>query len=768
MATECVRSITFTIPSGGAGPATQVYVEEQAGNLVFTVDLLDTLAMTGDLRGLFFHMNEAAISGLSVVGLDPTISETRVAANSVIDLGNGANMRGAVPSGFDIGVEFGDAGIGKGKLDVNGPVSFTLDGVIDLTLDDLTHMLFGARVTSVGAPGTARLNSTKGLVVAPAAPNAHDDAYVIFEDGQSGLNDPSTTPEGVRFDVLANDTDADGDKLTITDVHGALHGTVQIVDGPDADLLPGDAVLYTPFEDYSGSDSFEYCISDNRGGTDFAQVNVSVTAVADIPDLAYQVFAGTTVNQIVVRVTATQTDADSSEFIDRIQLSGVPAGTTVSPGGVNPGAEPDQIVQNFVLTLPTGQDVDFNFGMTAVAKEVSNGDEESKSATLPVKLEYNENNYAPTFTANDQSIWDSGGAFQFVDDRFLGVNDGFSSSSGGLIGYNVSAHVKAGLQSKLTFSGGDIDANLKYHLNVDTSFNKTTDSLLITSSNLLTGGDFVTKGPSGSYKLDFIFNYNFNVALTYDIGVASGNIISASGSNSFTANILNLDSDDLAVEIPFPAPFGSLSATLAWPNISTDANPSSPPPGEFTASGASNNFLQLNLDVDQALADIFLGGVNPFDIGFDIGVVWGNIQLVDLDVFGGLNFLQTFVMQAQGFTGVLHFENGTNLPFAFGSDILLQSASAIDAGGDGDGVVEFTLSVDAKASLHNDTDLGFNIGYNFDVLKVSGGYDVVVDSGSFNFGPVYNTGGTLPIAIVGVYDNTFDLNFGAQDFSFGA
>ena len=124
-------------------------------------------------------------------------------------------------------------------------------------------------------------------VVAPAAPDAHDDAFNIFEDGSTGLDSPSTIPTGLKFEVLANDTDADGDKLIITDVEGFQHGTVQIVDGADADSLAGDAILYTPNEDYSGTDSFTYCISDGHGGQDSATVNVAIAAVADIPELTW-------------------------------------------------------------------------------------------------------------------------------------------------------------------------------------------------------------------------------------------------------------------------------------------------------------------------------------------------------------------------------------------------------------------------------------------------------------------------------------------------
>ena len=143
-----------------------------------------------------------------------------------------------------------------------------------LTLDDLAHVDFGIRTTSSGQ---------KLIALAPAAPDAHDDAFAIFEDGASGLNDPSTVPAPVAFQVLANDTDADGDALIVTDIDdGPAHGTATI----SAD---GKSVIYTPFEDYSGTDSFVYCISDGHGGTDFATVNVSIEAVADVPDLAYEI-----------------------------------------------------------------------------------------------------------------------------------------------------------------------------------------------------------------------------------------------------------------------------------------------------------------------------------------------------------------------------------------------------------------------------------------------------------------------------------------------
>ena len=95
-------------------------------------------------------------------------------------------------------------------------------------------------------------------------PDAVDDDKTLAED------DPNTI-----IDVLANDTDIDGDTLEVTSVGSAGHGTASLV---------GGVVSYQPSADFNGSDSFTYTISDGHGGTDTATVHITVTAVNDKPD----------------------------------------------------------------------------------------------------------------------------------------------------------------------------------------------------------------------------------------------------------------------------------------------------------------------------------------------------------------------------------------------------------------------------------------------------------------------------------------------------
>lgn len=133
----------------------RVTMTEQAdGSLRF--DLVNQGVQVGDLRGLFFDTNDAALlSTLSVAGSQ--VTKVASGDDSVVNLGNGVNMQGV--DAFDFGVAFGTAGIGKDDIQ---STSFTLRssaGALDL--DDFAGIDFGVRFTSVGDLGGSRDGSLK-------------------------------------------------------------------------------------------------------------------------------------------------------------------------------------------------------------------------------------------------------------------------------------------------------------------------------------------------------------------------------------------------------------------------------------------------------------------------------------------------------------------------------------------------------------------------------------------------------------------------------
>jgi YD repeat-containing protein len=75
----------------------------------------------------------------------------------------------------------------------------------------------------------------------------------------------------LAFDPRTNDTDPNGDSLTVTAVTSPSHGTAVKNGG-------GTQVTYTPTTNYTGADSFTYTLSDNNGATATGTVNFTVTA----------------------------------------------------------------------------------------------------------------------------------------------------------------------------------------------------------------------------------------------------------------------------------------------------------------------------------------------------------------------------------------------------------------------------------------------------------------------------------------------------------
>jgi hypothetical protein len=72
--------------------------------------------------------------------------------------------------------------------------------------------------------------------------------------------------QGKTLDVLANDSDKDGDPLTIISVTQPQNALITIAPG-------GKSLLYTPVSCFV-SNMFTYSISDGRGGTASATVTL--------------------------------------------------------------------------------------------------------------------------------------------------------------------------------------------------------------------------------------------------------------------------------------------------------------------------------------------------------------------------------------------------------------------------------------------------------------------------------------------------------------
>lgn len=708
-----MRSIEFIIP--GIPEVVVSAVEQDDGTILFSLS-----SEGSDVRGLFFDVTGIS-SGLVVSGEDVTDSDF-----DTINLGGGVNMNGEGRDEYDVGVEFGTAGAGQ---DIVTSTSFTLasDDGSALTLDAITNQEFGIRLTSTGA---------KNTVIAPAAPDAIDDSVSTNEDSS------------ITIDATGNDTDADGDFLTIVGVDEPTNGTATIV---------GNEIFYTPNENWSGTETFEYTISDGDGGSDVATVTVNVEAVADAPNLGVEVMAGNTVQEVKLAITSSLVDTDGSESL-AIEIGGLPEGVTLV-GAVDGRIENPTGLDYVTVVLPEGMSFDFDVDISAISTEGSNGDAATTSTTANVLFTNTVTNQQVVIEAVDQSQWGPGDEFTFDDERSfifdtgpVGIDD-----DEGFVQYDFSVDLRAGLTSDLHFGGGEIDATVPYDLTFETAFNETTDMLSIdTSAFLADGGGFMTDGPELTYDLDFI--YAASADAFFELG--GFDFLDQSPSSSGSVPIIDFDSDT-SPSIGASFPFG-ISGAITWPNAEVLGEETSD--GLYSGEVQSNNFVDINLDVDDLIGDAFFGGVNPFDLTGTVNVLGAegsvSLEVIDADLFVGANFFQDFSMEVGDLEAMLEFEDGSTQAFTFGDELIFDNAGALDA--DNDGNIDFTFLLDVDdTTVTNDTDIDFNWGWNFDAFGASYAWDIgIFGSGSDGFDPLIDLGkSNIPIAGIDVYSNSFELDF---------
>ena len=148
------------------------------------------------------------------------------------------------------------------------------DGVQALRINSQTVTdTFTYTVTdTAGATSSTTLNIN--VHGANDAPVAVADTGTAVEKGGVSNGSGGSNATG---NVLANDTDVDGDVVVVTRVGEAAHGTTALT----ATGVTPTGVLYTPAPNFNGTDSFTYTVSDGHGGTANATVTVTVT-VADV------------------------------------------------------------------------------------------------------------------------------------------------------------------------------------------------------------------------------------------------------------------------------------------------------------------------------------------------------------------------------------------------------------------------------------------------------------------------------------------------------
>ncbi len=183
----------------------------------------------------------------------------------------------------------------------NGTVSINPDGSVTYTPND--NYVGKDTFTYIVTSGGVSESTTVNVDVTPVndAPVAKDDIATTQED------------TAVTIDVLPNDSDVDGDKLSIESASVSKEqGTVEVVDGK---------LVFTPAENFNGDAEITYTVTDGQL-TDEAKVSVTVNPVNDAPTIKVDAVESITENAVstdTVVATLTVRDTDTPE--DRLTVS---------------------------------------------------------------------------------------------------------------------------------------------------------------------------------------------------------------------------------------------------------------------------------------------------------------------------------------------------------------------------------------------------------------------------------------------------------------
>jgi Bacterial Ig domain len=165
-----------------------------------------------------------------------------------------------------------------------------------------------------------------------------DHPPIAVNDSYSVLHDHTLTAAGGASGLptlLANDSDPDGDSLTVTAVNGSavIGSAVTLASGATLTVQSNGAFVYTPAFHYTGADSFGYTISD---GNLTASATVSIAVEADtqasIQAVNFGAVAGQPTGLIVVALATVPLPERLAVFFPEM-TGGIYSSQQDKPGG---------------------------------------------------------------------------------------------------------------------------------------------------------------------------------------------------------------------------------------------------------------------------------------------------------------------------------------------------------------------------------------------------------------------------------------------------
>jgi gliding motility-associated-like protein len=278
-----------------------------------------------------------------------------------------------VPGTFTAGQTATIPGVGTLVINSNGTYTFTPAPNYNGAVPTATYTVSDGQ----GGTDTANLNIT----VTPVndAPVANDDVNTTPED----------TP--VSGNVLTNDTDVDGNPLTVTQfvINGQVYTAGSLANIPGVGTLvinSNGTYTFTPAPNYNGQmPTATYTVSDGQGGTDTANLNITVTPVNDAPVANDDVNTTPEDTPVSGNVLTNDTDVDGNPLtVTQFTIAGVPGTFTAGQTATIPGVGTLVINSNGTYTFTPAPN--YNGTVPAVTYTVSDGQGGTDTALLQITV----------------------------------------------------------------------------------------------------------------------------------------------------------------------------------------------------------------------------------------------------------------------------------------------------------------------------------------------------------------------------------------------
>ncbi len=668
-------------------------------------------------------VNVAAVNDAPIANNDTLIAieDTAIIYTAAQLLGNDTDVDGNPLTIASVASGTG----GTVVLNANGTVTFTPD----LNFNGAANFTYHAN------DGTVNSNSATVTVnVFPVndAPIANNDILAATED---------TAITYTALQLLGNDTDVDGNPLTIVAVANGTGGTV---------VLNADGtVTFTPTLNFNGAANFTYQASDGTSDSNSATVTVNVAAVNDAPVAVNDILfttEDTAINYTASQLLGNDTDVDGNPLTIASVANGIGGTVRLNANGT-------------VTFTPT---LNFN-GAASFTYQASDGTATSNSATVTVNV-------------------------AAVNDAPVAVNDILAATEDTPITYTA-----------LQLLGNDIDVDGN-PLTIASVANGTGGTVVLNADGTVTFTPTLNFNGTANFTYqanDGTVNSNsatvtVNVAAVNDAPVAVNDILVATEDTPITYTALQLLGNDTDVD-GNPLTIASVAnGTGGTVVLNADGTVTFTPTLNF--NGTANFTYQANdgtVNSNSATVTVNVAAVNDAPVAIndtltaveDIAITYTAAQLLgnDTDVDGNPLTIAsvangiggTVVLNADGtvtFTSALNFNGAANFTYQ-ASDGGLSSNSAtvtvnVAVVNDAPVAVNDTLIATEDTSvtytaaqlLGNDTDVDFDILTIASVTSGTGGVAVLNADGSVTFTPTANFNGAANFTYIARDGSLLDSN----------